>query len=145
MERSNTEPDTFIVTYTGDHTHPRPTHRNSLAGSTRNKLSSATSTTAAIATMKSKESSDQQSQSPPQSLSPRTPLTVAQTEEKGSSDGREKQNEDMMITIVEEEMDVDENELDEDDDVLIPNMGLSDDDFFLGFKELGCSPPGAAC
>jgi hypothetical protein len=27
----------FIVTYTGDHNHPRPTHRNSLAGSTRTK------------------------------------------------------------------------------------------------------------
>ncbi|XP_027364705.1 probable WRKY transcription factor 27 [Abrus precatorius] len=37
VERSNTETDMFIVTYTGDHTHPRPTHRNSLAGSTRSK------------------------------------------------------------------------------------------------------------
>lgn len=37
VERSNTETDMFIVTYTGDHSHPRPTHRNSLAGSTRNK------------------------------------------------------------------------------------------------------------
>lgn len=27
----------FIVTYTGDHNHPKPTHRNSLAGSTRTK------------------------------------------------------------------------------------------------------------
>ncbi|GAU32341.1 hypothetical protein TSUD_43830 [Trifolium subterraneum] len=37
VERSNTESDMFIVTYTGDHNHPRPTHRNSLAGSTRTK------------------------------------------------------------------------------------------------------------
>ncbi|XP_014513231.1 probable WRKY transcription factor 27 [Vigna radiata var. radiata] len=37
VERSNTETDVFIVTYTGDHSHPRPTHRNSLAGSTRSK------------------------------------------------------------------------------------------------------------
>ncbi|RDX58110.1 putative WRKY transcription factor 27, partial [Mucuna pruriens] len=37
VERSNTETDMFIVTYTGDHSHPRPTHRNSLAGSTRSK------------------------------------------------------------------------------------------------------------
>ncbi|KAK2458023.1 putative WRKY transcription factor [Trifolium repens] len=37
VERSNTETDMFIVTYTGDHNHPRPTHRNSLAGSTRTK------------------------------------------------------------------------------------------------------------
>jgi WRKY transcription factor 22 len=27
----------FTVTYTGDHNHARPTHRNSLAGSTRTK------------------------------------------------------------------------------------------------------------
>ncbi|CAN1751446.1 Probable WRKY transcription factor 27 [Linum perenne] len=28
----------FIVSYSGDHTHPKPTHRNSLAGSTRTKF-----------------------------------------------------------------------------------------------------------
>ncbi|OMO66904.1 DNA-binding WRKY [Corchorus olitorius] len=41
VERSPVDPNIFIITYTGDHTHPRPTHRNSLAGSTRNKLSTA--------------------------------------------------------------------------------------------------------
>ncbi|KAJ6290928.1 hypothetical protein OIU78_026631 [Salix suchowensis] len=41
VERSNTDPNMFIVSYTGDHTHPRPTHRNSLAGSTRNKVQQA--------------------------------------------------------------------------------------------------------
>ncbi|GLU21165.1 hypothetical protein SLE2022_373240 [Rubroshorea leprosula] len=39
VERSNLDPNIFIVTYTGEHAHPKPTHRNSLAGSTRNKLS----------------------------------------------------------------------------------------------------------
>ncbi|KAE8699814.1 Detected protein of unknown function [Hibiscus syriacus] len=40
VERSNFEPDTFIVTYTGDHTHSWPSYRNSLAGSSRrNRLS----------------------------------------------------------------------------------------------------------
>ncbi|KAM0072287.1 putative transcription factor WRKY family [Helianthus debilis subsp. tardiflorus] len=37
VERNRSDPDMFIVTYTGDHSHPVPTHRNSLAGSTRNK------------------------------------------------------------------------------------------------------------
>ncbi|KAI3741337.1 hypothetical protein L1987_59009 [Smallanthus sonchifolius] len=37
VERNRSDPDMFIVTYTGDHSHPIPTHRNSLAGSTRNK------------------------------------------------------------------------------------------------------------
>ncbi|KAK2653999.1 hypothetical protein Ddye_013855 [Dipteronia dyeriana] len=38
VERSNTDPNIFVVSYTGDHTHPIPTHRNSLAGSSRNKF-----------------------------------------------------------------------------------------------------------
>ncbi|KAD1267642.1 hypothetical protein R6Q59_016913 [Mikania micrantha] len=37
VERNRSDPDMFIVTYTGEHSHPVPTHRNSLAGSTRNK------------------------------------------------------------------------------------------------------------
>ena len=39
VERSNEEPNMFIITFTGDHNHPRPTHRNSLAGSSRSKPS----------------------------------------------------------------------------------------------------------
>ncbi|GMJ14957.1 hypothetical protein HRI_005164900 [Hibiscus trionum] len=40
VERSNSDPDIFIVTYTGDHIHPKPTYRNSHAGgSRRNRLS----------------------------------------------------------------------------------------------------------
>lgn len=41
VEQSDLDPNIFIVTFTGDHTHSIPTHRNSLAGSTRNKLSKA--------------------------------------------------------------------------------------------------------
>lgn len=37
VERNKSEPAMFIVTYTGEHNHPAPTHRNSLAGSTRQK------------------------------------------------------------------------------------------------------------
>ncbi|KAH6813196.1 hypothetical protein C2S51_022214 [Perilla frutescens var. frutescens] len=40
VERNRSDPGMFIITYTGDHNHPMPTHRNSLAGSTRNKPSS---------------------------------------------------------------------------------------------------------
>lgn len=42
VERNRSDPKMFIVTYTSEHNHPMPTHRNSLAGSTRQKpLSSA--------------------------------------------------------------------------------------------------------
>ncbi|KAK7295142.1 hypothetical protein RJT34_18047 [Clitoria ternatea] len=37
VERNRSDPAMFIVTYTGEHSHPAPTHRNSLAGSTRQK------------------------------------------------------------------------------------------------------------
>lgn len=39
MERNRSDPKMFIVTYTAEHNHPAPTHRNSLAGSTRQKSS----------------------------------------------------------------------------------------------------------
>lgn len=32
----------FIITYTAEHNHPAPTHRNSLAGSTRHKFPAST-------------------------------------------------------------------------------------------------------
>lgn len=37
VERNRTDPTMFIVTYTCEHNHPAPTHKNSLAGSTRQK------------------------------------------------------------------------------------------------------------
>ncbi|XP_042037959.1 probable WRKY transcription factor 27 [Salvia splendens] len=40
VERSPNDPEIFVVSYAGEHTHPRPTHRSSLAGSTRAKLAS---------------------------------------------------------------------------------------------------------
>ncbi|KAI3719486.1 hypothetical protein L6452_20386 [Arctium lappa] len=38
VERNRSDPGMLIITYTGEHSHPVPTHRNSLAGSSRNKL-----------------------------------------------------------------------------------------------------------
>ncbi|KAJ9706033.1 hypothetical protein PVL29_001547 [Vitis rotundifolia] len=39
VERSRTDPEIFIVTYTAEHSHSHPTRRNSLAGISRNKFS----------------------------------------------------------------------------------------------------------
>ncbi|CAM8966856.1 unnamed protein product [Rhodiola kirilowii] len=36
VERNRSDPNMFIVTYSAEHNHPAPTHRNSLAGTTRN-------------------------------------------------------------------------------------------------------------
>ncbi|XP_051143931.1 WRKY transcription factor 22 [Andrographis paniculata] len=40
VERNRSDPGMYILTYTGDHSHAVPTHRNSLAGSTRQKATS---------------------------------------------------------------------------------------------------------
>ncbi|KAL5551847.1 hypothetical protein UlMin_002023 [Ulmus minor] len=37
VERSPSNPEIFIISYTAEHSHAQPTRRNSLAGSTRNK------------------------------------------------------------------------------------------------------------
>ncbi|XP_073316229.1 WRKY transcription factor 22-like isoform X2 [Primulina huaijiensis] len=44
VEQSPNDSNIFIVSYTGEHTHPRPTHRSSLAGIIRNKISPAATT-----------------------------------------------------------------------------------------------------
>lgn len=38
VERSYTDPAMLTITYTGEHNHPEPAHRNSLAGTTRTKF-----------------------------------------------------------------------------------------------------------
>uniref|UniRef100_A0ACD5Z6A8 Uncharacterized protein n=1 Tax=Avena sativa TaxID=4498 RepID=A0ACD5Z6A8_AVESA len=43
VERSRADPNTFILTFTGDHNHAAPTHRNSLAGTSRSKFPSTSS------------------------------------------------------------------------------------------------------
>ncbi|KAH0720003.1 hypothetical protein KY284_005033 [Solanum tuberosum] len=42
VERNRSDPNMFIVTYTAEHNHPMPTHRNSLAGISRHKTAKPT-------------------------------------------------------------------------------------------------------
>ncbi|XP_039124149.1 WRKY transcription factor 22-like [Dioscorea cayenensis subsp. rotundata] len=75
VERSREDPGVLIITYTGEHNHPVPTHRNSLAGSTRSKLSPAAGAGAG---------GDAAPVSPPTSVvghSPTTPITSSMEEE----------------------------------------------------------------
>lgn len=131
VEKSNLDPNFFIVTYTGEHTHARPTHRNSLAGSTRNKSQHVNPIP--------KPDSSGQTVTPPDTvkeenhLSPTTPLK--------ENEGVQGTNGDEDITSQEVNMEDEEDEVgeedDEDDDVdglLIPNYGVRDRDdmFFAG-------------
>ncbi|XP_052200753.1 probable WRKY transcription factor 14 [Diospyros lotus] len=43
VERSRTDPNMLVITYTSEHNHPWPTQRNALAGSTRSQPSKSTS------------------------------------------------------------------------------------------------------
>ncbi|WOG89585.1 hypothetical protein DCAR_0208823 [Daucus carota subsp. sativus] len=45
VERSRTDPNMLVITYTSEHNHPWPTQRNALAGSTRTQPASKNSTT----------------------------------------------------------------------------------------------------
>ncbi|XP_038876070.1 probable WRKY transcription factor 27 [Benincasa hispida] len=129
VERSNADPETFIITYTGDHSHPRPTHRNSLAGSSRNRSSSASiptrhpttgdpdsSLTALVASSSSPAAS---------------PITPLNDDEGGGGEKDEEMFEDMNI---------DSDDDDDDDDILIPNLTVRDE-IFVGFDELGRRRP----
>ncbi|KZV21670.1 putative WRKY transcription factor 14 [Dorcoceras hygrometricum] len=44
VERSRTDPNMLVITYTSEHNHPWPTQRNALAGSTRSQTSKSTCT-----------------------------------------------------------------------------------------------------
>ncbi|XP_019192568.1 PREDICTED: WRKY transcription factor 22-like [Ipomoea nil] len=57
VERNRSDPNMFIVTYTAEHNHPMPTHRNSLAGSTRRKGTSHQTTTSGSETNRPSTSS----------------------------------------------------------------------------------------
>lgn len=45
VERSRTDPNMLVITYTSEHNHPWPTQRNALAGSTRSHSNPSTKTT----------------------------------------------------------------------------------------------------
>ncbi|PHU09672.1 putative WRKY transcription factor 27 [Capsicum chinense] len=120
VERNRSDPNMFIVTYTAEHNHPMPTHRNSLAGSTRQKPANSEAGTTASDSNK------------PTSSSPvSSPACHSTATEKQESSREEKED------IFE----------DEDEEFGSSNMGLdnmepADDDFFEGLDELAAQATG---
>ncbi|GAB2265145.1 hypothetical protein Dimus_000210 [Dionaea muscipula] len=156
VERSPTDPNIYVVTYTGDHCHPRPTHRNSLAGSTRtkfcvpNKPALENHHTADPPPVVPKVSSPGSSSS----LSPTTPLAASMEEQDVKSivkvevdGGAEEEGSfaDELNNLV-DMVAVGGGENDDDDDIyvfdklfddmLIPNS-MVDGDLYLSMEELG--------
>ncbi|KFK36384.1 hypothetical protein AALP_AA4G116800 [Arabis alpina] len=56
VERSRTDPNMLVITYTSEHNHPWPTQRNALAGSTRSTSSPSSNPSSKSATASSKVS-----------------------------------------------------------------------------------------
>lgn len=122
----------FVITYTGEHNHPLPTHRNSLAGSTRQKFPAS--------------GSEGGGGNPPEPstsageggvrLSPNTPLTAGMEEELLRP--RKKKQEGSTDDEEEEEVEEDEEELDM---LLVDDMELVGEDevLFTGFEDLQSS------
>ncbi|KAI3444490.1 hypothetical protein Pfo_001155 [Paulownia fortunei] len=112
VERNRSDPGMFIVTYTAEHNHPMPTHRNSLAGSTRQKQAE---------TPNSDDSSK-----PPCSpeISPAVSLSPAPEKlESSREDLAEAEEEDDDFSVSKMEMEL-------------------DDDFFAGLEDFTAPDPG---
>ncbi|XAR53607.1 hypothetical protein NMG60_11022225 [Bertholletia excelsa] len=126
VEKSPSDPSIYVVSYTGEHTHPRPTHRNSLAGSTRNKLAS---------TAPKPESGDCSMALPPSS----SPISASSFSSTAlSMDGEDSPHETDQTEDIEREGAEDDVE-----DLLIPNTIMSED-ILKGFQELGGGFSGGA-
>ncbi|KAF3333198.1 WRKY transcription factor 22-like protein [Carex littledalei] len=95
VERSRTDPGSLIITYTAEHNHPVPTHRNSLAGSTRQKFPSA----------ETGGEGEGEGGSPVAGLSPNTPLTASLEEEMLQEEmEKEEELEEGMLVVEDVEM-----------------------------------------
>ena len=71
VERSRTDPNMLVITYTSEHNHPWPTQRNALAGSTRNHHGKNSSGSSG-----SKSSQNERQQQPNVKEEPRDPATT---------------------------------------------------------------------
>ncbi|KAJ3686224.1 hypothetical protein LUZ61_015388 [Rhynchospora tenuis] len=100
VERSRTDPGMFIITYTAEHNHPVPTHRNSLAGSTRQKFPVASGTTNTT----SGAGGGGEGGSPVSGLSPTTPLTASLEEELMHDEIENEEEEEGMLLVEDVEM-----------------------------------------
>ncbi|GMH18373.1 hypothetical protein Nepgr_020214 [Nepenthes gracilis] len=151
VEKNPTDPNMYVVTYTGDHCHPRPTVRNLLAGSTRTKFYDANNPTYGnpeTPAQKTATSSPPISPSSSTGVSLTTPLAAAAMEDGDNV----KANCSNAGAIAEENFEIDiadfvndgggaeENENADDgfdflDDLSIPNS-MADENLYITMAEL---------
>lgn len=133
VERSRTDPNMLVITYTSEHNHPWPTQRNALAGSTRSQPSK-NSTTAAKSS--SPNSQAQKCTNPKEEIITENTVPASSTPDTSPA------------AAVKEEMDQDfDNQLEMDDAEFdegfphsykpsLPNSNHSEDSFFADLGEI---------
>ncbi|KAL1200425.1 putative WRKY transcription factor 35 [Cardamine amara subsp. amara] len=134
VERSRTDPNMLVITYTSEHNHPWPTQRNALAGSTRSSSSSSpnpsskSSTTNVSATTSASYRVFQNKEEPnksqlPSFSTPPPPHAAAAVKEEGLEERQEN---------MEFDNDVDDTYRPE----LFPDFQHQPEDFFADLDEL---------
>ncbi|PIN24098.1 hypothetical protein CDL12_03183 [Handroanthus impetiginosus] len=136
VERSRTDPNMLVITYTSEHNHPWPTQRNALAGSTRSQPSKTTNNT-------SKTSPNSQAQKP---TNPKEEKNEISTENAVTSSSTNS-------AAVKEETDQDfDNQLENMDDAefnegfpqtykpTLPDSNHTEDNFFADLGEIEGDP-----
>ncbi|URE12159.1 WRKY transcription factor [Musa troglodytarum] len=107
VERNREDPGILVITYTAEHNHPVPTHRNSLSGSTRQKIpppSSSAQPPPASGCEGHLPSSPLSSSAAAQRPSPTTALTDSVESKDEEEDEDEDEDEEELLTVGDVEM-----------------------------------------
>ncbi|CAA3031606.1 probable WRKY transcription factor 27 [Olea europaea subsp. europaea] len=150
VEKNPEDPALFVVSYSGEHTHPRPNRRSFFSRSTQTKLISPATTSCEPSTNTNipiglpNSSCSSSSLASSSSFSPNTPLMEGQNPAQNEDVEMVKKHvevecEDENVDMVEEHVEVEY----EDEDILIPNVSMSEE-IFRGFRELGAINNGSA-
>ncbi|CAN1793649.1 WRKY transcription factor 22 [Linum perenne] len=130
VERNRSDPGMFIVTYTAEHNHPAPTHRNSLAGTTRQKNSSTNTPSTPPQSGGESDSSEKPCSDGTNRPSCSSPMTPAEEDDLFLEfTAAESRGEPADFDVIEEEEEEDGNNASPED------TGPGDD-FFVGLEEL---------
>ena len=148
VERSRTDPNMLVITYTSEHNHPWPTQRNALAGSTRNHHGKNSSGSSG-----SKSSQNERQQQPNVKEEPRDPATTttstittttstspaAAVKEETLAGSSEELGRAMDAAVGDHSMELMDQVFSESYKPMIPEPGQSDD-FFSDLAELESDP-----
>ncbi|RWW84654.1 hypothetical protein BHE74_00006734 [Ensete ventricosum] len=133
VERNREDPGILVITYTAEHNHPVPTHRNSLSGSTRQKFPPPSSSAQPPPTSGC-EGDGEQLKSPGGHL-PSSPLSSSAAAQRPSP----------TTTLTDSVESKDEEEEDEEELLTVGDMEMmgEDDMLFLGMEVMDGSTPTA--